>query len=909
MAGPWEKYQTAPAAPAMGAMPQPMVIGTPRVKTPDPLALAANARAEEASNRADAADARAAASAAREEQRFAERNAPKPVSDPKLVESERTAAFLTTRLLGSFNDIDAATKADPDASKPSIGAGIAGVFGAEARNWANTPARRQVEAAQMDMLDAALTLGTGAAYTREQLEGYRESYFPKLTDDPAQIASKRRRLMRVIEAAKVKAGGAAPKIDEALARLRGVPGAGTANPDGDTGSGAEPVKDRFGNFTTPTDPDALVVDIEGGREPTPAERVALENEFGKPIDNGDGAFGAAARGFGDTVTFGTLDELGGFTDTAGQLLAGDMKGSFGEAMSRNINRNRAILKGDEQRNPGARIAGQFAGALIPFGGALSGAVTAGRTARVGAAQGAAYGFGSGEGGPLDRVPNALMGAGAGAAGGYAIGRAIQAAPRVGSAIARRVAGPSTPEQQALVAAADRQNVPLNMSDVRPGAGNVFASLESMPGSTGPIQRSVAAGRDAIEARVGELGAGGTARETNAAGETVQGAGMRFIVRSRQVANRLYDRAQTRAGNTTVQPATAIAEIDQNIATLQATPETNRELIGYLTDVRSDLAAPGGLGVDAIRRMRTAMRGTIATRNLTATDAQRIVGNVLTAAGQDLEAALPANAAGAFRTADAFYRQKQTYIQDVVQKFTGPRNPNAPDVSSMSGEQALAKLRSMAAPGGDSRRMNEMWRALDPDEANDIAATFAADLGRRGVDEPFSPATFVSNAIKLSPAARRTAFGVDGAAAIDDLTALSRAKTATIGRLNNSRSGVVSNYRAMVFGALGIGGGATGVAGPTGGAAAVALMGAGVAGSRALASVMTNPRFTRIIATAPGTANPAAINAHFGRLRRLAVQDPNVRGVVQALEQRLLSSVSQQPRVAADEPNEAGQPVQ
>jgi len=60
------------------------------------------------------------------------------------------------------------------------------------------------------MLDAALTLGTGAAYTKEQLEGYRTSYFPQLGDDEQTIKAKAQRLNNLVEAAYSKAGRAAP---------------------------------------------------------------------------------------------------------------------------------------------------------------------------------------------------------------------------------------------------------------------------------------------------------------------------------------------------------------------------------------------------------------------------------------------------------------------------------------------------------------------------------------------------------------------------------------------------------------------------------------------------------------------------------------------------------------------------
>ena len=70
--------------------------------------------------------------------------------------------------------------------------------------------RQRIESAQLDVLDAALTLGTGAAYTKEQIEGYRKSYFPQLGDDPATVKDKQLRLQNLLESAYISAGRAAP---------------------------------------------------------------------------------------------------------------------------------------------------------------------------------------------------------------------------------------------------------------------------------------------------------------------------------------------------------------------------------------------------------------------------------------------------------------------------------------------------------------------------------------------------------------------------------------------------------------------------------------------------------------------------------------------------------------------------
>jgi hypothetical protein len=127
-------------------------------------------------------------------------------------ESERTAGFLTNRVQNSLAQLQAAVGQTPSAASPNFSAEvIKSVTGSEyLKNLANPEARQQVEAAQLEILDAALTLGTGAAYTREQLDNYRRSYFPQLNDKPATVADKAKRLKNMLDSAMIKAGRAAP---------------------------------------------------------------------------------------------------------------------------------------------------------------------------------------------------------------------------------------------------------------------------------------------------------------------------------------------------------------------------------------------------------------------------------------------------------------------------------------------------------------------------------------------------------------------------------------------------------------------------------------------------------------------------------------------------------------------------
>jgi hypothetical protein len=127
-------------------------------------------------------------------------------------ESERTAGILANRLDFAQSQINDILSASPESESPAAGATALSTLGLDYLARLANPAERQiVEAAQMDMLDAALTLGTGAAYTREQLEGYRASYFPQIGDDPRTVSAKAQRLNNLVSAAYEKAGRAAPE--------------------------------------------------------------------------------------------------------------------------------------------------------------------------------------------------------------------------------------------------------------------------------------------------------------------------------------------------------------------------------------------------------------------------------------------------------------------------------------------------------------------------------------------------------------------------------------------------------------------------------------------------------------------------------------------------------------------------
>jgi hypothetical protein len=129
-------------------------------------------------------------------------------------EDERRSAGLAIRMEGAI----AAMQKFPQAGRPEVPAEILRgmpLMPEAAANAATSKERQQVESAQLDALDAALTLATGAAYTKDQLKNLSKSYFPQLMDDPETVAAKEERLKKVIQTARIRAGRAEGDIAKA----------------------------------------------------------------------------------------------------------------------------------------------------------------------------------------------------------------------------------------------------------------------------------------------------------------------------------------------------------------------------------------------------------------------------------------------------------------------------------------------------------------------------------------------------------------------------------------------------------------------------------------------------------------------------------------------------------------------
>lgn len=87
----------------------------------------------------------------------------------------------------ALKHIAQASAIDPNANRPGLLNAVVDMLPDAAGNYFKSTGRQNVEAAQLDALDAALTLNTGAAYTKEQLRGLAKSYFPQPGNTPEVI--------------------------------------------------------------------------------------------------------------------------------------------------------------------------------------------------------------------------------------------------------------------------------------------------------------------------------------------------------------------------------------------------------------------------------------------------------------------------------------------------------------------------------------------------------------------------------------------------------------------------------------------------------------------------------------------------------------------------------------------------
>ena len=898
MAGPWEKYggTSAPAT----SQPPAVIYGEV-----DPFKVSGEARAERSAERQDAAALRAADAsdrAAAAAERAAANDERKAAADARKLaagggieatESERTAAFLATRVANGLDTL----KGIGAGGDATLGTRVAEALPFGLGNYAVSGDRQRTATAQLDVLDAALTLGTGAAYTKEQLEGYRQSYFPQPGDQPDVVADKEARLKVLLEAARVKAGAAAPAIDRALQNAavgENLVPTSTQAPSaaGDANTLTSAVRRADGQFDlTWGDGRKQVADsipfdstvTADSVEPTDANR-----------DTVLGAVDATVRGVADTVTLGFADEIAA---GAGSLAT---TGDFSDYESL-LGRERRLDAQDERVNPYARLGGQVAGGFIlPTGGATG----ARGLAKVGTIYGTGYGIGSAGDSAYERLVGGIKG---GATGGIVGGSLGALGSRLGASSGG--GGPTGGSASELAQAAQQEGVRVSRPIVDPSSRARMAYLESSIGGGGRVRQGLEETRAGLENRVGEIGGPGTVQDPGIIGQRVQDAAIASDRASRNAARRDYTRAAQEAPNAQVVATDAVAAIDGHISRLAGNENTNSPMIDFLNKVKADFVnadgTPRAKSIDEIRDLRTSLNDEISRTNLSHTRAEALVEDVVNAASGDIQRELSQQSPRAlalWKQGDAKWAQYKTDQKQLTSLVLGRAD------DPISGEAVYNRLRTMASQKGDADKIQRLFDKLPADVQQDYTATIAQSLGRRAADEPFSPALLIQAARGFSDEAARTIFGPDGAQSIKNLKMLARAYQDTTSSLNNSRSGAVLNYANFFRNIAGGGVLGTIAGGPVGGATGLALGATSAAvgaGARNLsAKALMNPDMTKWLAAAPRASTTGAINRHIARLETVARKNPTIAQDVGHLKDALLQSINGADRAVAQENTQA-----
>jgi hypothetical protein len=471
-------------------------------------------------------------------------------------------------------------------------------------------------------------------------------------------------------------------------------------------------------------------------------------------------------------------------------------------------------------------------------------------------------------GKVSRFAGEMLGGAIGMPGSAienALSRFVGEAPKV-SAAQRAYAG-SKPSE--IADALQTEGIPAARPIADPTKRASMAYLETTRGGHGPVRQSLEATRASIADKVSGLAGDGEALTPGGTGEMIQTAGKRSVADMKTRASRLYDQAATVGADAPVVPKEALASLDSHIAELERNPNTNKGTLAYLKATRKDLA--GQKTVADIRNIRTGISGEINRRNLGQTNAERIMGDVMTAARSDISRDLGSQKPDAlklYQKADDLWNQMSTERKQVLERLVGPAD------NPISGEQTMSRVRAMMGSKGDASRFQRVINTMSPEEQANFRSSLFNGVGQRSPEEPFSPAYFLAQTRDLQHGALKTVFGEDGAKSIQNLRVASQGFRDASASLNNSRSGLVMNFKDIVSSLLSLkkaSGAAAGYAigGPIG--AAVGAVGAealerGV--NRLSAKTLMNPNVSQWVRKVATVKTDAQARALMGKLKGL-----------------------------------------
>lgn len=742
----------------------------------------------------------------------------------------------------------------------------------------NSSDRQRSDQNVRDFIAATLRQESGAAIGNEEFQRQYQIFFPMPGDAPDVIAQKAEARRQAIEGFRIAAGPLAGQVDATF----GPEPANEATADPNASGGTEEDEGITGTVSdetpSPFDP-----------KPGPTPEQIVDKYYGDP-GGMSGVAGLAKHG----ITLGLSDEAAGLGGFISDLFRGQ---NPIEGYRRERDAEQLFVDRARQELGLVGTAAEFMGGLSLPGKALNALPTVGNAAKTGAIAGGTAGFGYGEG-AQGSVTNALLG---GTIGGV-IGAGSQVvAPYAAqglNALTQRATNRKVPPDigaraQEVAAAGQAEGVNVNRAMVDPRLQNRVTAVDaSMIG--GPrVQRGMNAVEGQIEGRVQGLGQGGTPLNKIEEGEVYRRAGERAIAQTGKAARAKYNRAEQLAGGAKVTPAQSAKALDDMITDLSELEGMSGAELAYLRGLRGDLDKD--LSVAGLRRMRTNLRKKISKGDLVFGEDEARVLSVMDTAADDIRAGLQAQgktaAANAFDAADKAYRARMEYITGTVQQVIGKRGANlAPE--------AIADRIISKANGKDAGGLRKFYASLTPEERADVAATFAERIGKNAKDG-FSVAHFLrqTSPDRLSPHALRTLFGPEGAQSVQNLRTLAEETNRVTSAMNSrtSKSAVPGDYRTWLFNLLLGGGGAIMESGKV--MALAAGAGAAKAGRDILnARSLMSPDVTKWLRQAPRTTNPAVINAHLAKIPGVmdakAVQD-YLRQTVAASPGRVAASTEEE----------------
>jgi len=516
---------------------------------------------------------------------------------------------------------------------------------------------------------------------------------------------------------------------------------------------------------------------------------------------------------------------------------------------------------------------------------------------------------------LQRFGNApLTDSAAGAAGGASAETARQMGAPPAVQIAAGVAGgaaslPVSGRVNALtqgprpvpsvVRAGQQEGVTVNRAMVDPATdpkttvvGKTYVGSRMMRGKMAGIG-------DEIEGRVQALGQGGNRfQEPAALGGAVQSIGRRYIQASGAEFKKHYGQLRQQAADVPIAANEAIGHIDSVLARLKKAPSQNFDEIEYLEGLKDDIS--NGIDVETARDIGSRLSKDIAKGDVTFGPYEAAVLDIRKALARDTENGLAAagrpDLATAYREVDAAYSKRMAFIQQKLQRLLGKRN------NPLDPEKAAGKLGTMAGVSGDATGIRQILAKATPEERADIAATFAHSLGR-DKDGAFSTAKFVRDLSAMPLSARVAIFGREGARSLDNLRAIATEHKRVTARLGGSPTALATDWRGYLYNFV-LGSVPGFMTGNVGTSAALAAGGVAVkAGRDAMsARMLMSPKVTAWLRSAPKTNDPKAINAHFDRLRAIAVREPALAPEIQRFEEALMRAANENvtPGIAASE---------